>query len=184
MADIWGPIIGAAVGAAAVLASQYFTNRQQGRLQGQRIAADKVLKEMDFERLNRGVYNQVMALVSEVGKFVYQCRTVGPVDFAKMDRPLGRMLDRVYMADVTNALTPSQTTALYDAAGWIEIAYLNTLREPWGGHSGKTYDYDMAARMVRATFKGPCESLAFFWHEMGDEIQARKYKAAADAQDS
>jgi hypothetical protein len=164
-----------------VLASQYFTNRQQERLQGQRIAADKQLKKMEFERLDRGVYNQVMALVSEVGKFVYQCRTQSGVDWSKMERPLTRLLDRIYAPDIANALTPSQAAALYEAAGSIEVAYQFTLQQPWGSQS---YFWFEAKKSISATFEGPCESIGFFFHEMDDEPQAQKYKRAADAPDT
>jgi hypothetical protein len=171
--------IGALIGAAAVLTSQYFTNRQQERLQAQRIAADTRLKLMDFERLDRGVRSQVSALVSQVGKFVLQCGTQSGVDWTKMEPPLKRLLDRIYMPDVANALTPSQAGALYEAAGSIELAYRFSLQQPWG-RPGEKFDAFEAREQVKATYKEPCETIAFFWHEMDDEMQAQTFKTAAE----
>ncbi len=128
---------------------------------------------MDFDRLNHGVFNQVAALVSEVGKFVYQYRTLSPVDWTKMRPTVDRLLDRIYQSDIPCALTASQATALYRAAGSIEVAYLFTLQQPWGGATEQKYEPFEAIRLVKATFKDPCEKVAEFWREM-DTNKKRK----------
>lgn len=184
-----GAVIGAVVGATAALLAQLIAGKQQLAAQAERIAADKTLKEMDFERVDRGVRRQVNALVSEVGKFVYQCRTLSPVDWTKMEPVLTRFLNRIYQPDVPVALTDAQAEALYAAAGAIEVSYQFTLQQPWGRMVTKSnqepekYDAFQAIDLVKATFKDPTAKIASFWHEMGEAERASKYQAAADKPD-
>jgi hypothetical protein len=166
------------------LLSQYFSGKREERMQAQRIEADKALKQMDFDRLNLGVYNQVCALISEVGNFVYECRTHKPVDLAKMEPVVNRLVTRIYMPDVANALTPGQAHALYEAAGTVELAYRYALQQPWAQPTWQNLNMQEATRECKVAFKQSCETIAFFWHEMEDEIQAQYFKAAADAADS
>jgi hypothetical protein len=151
------------------LLSQYFSGKREERMQAQRIEADKALKQMDFDRLNLGVYNQVCALISEVGK---------------MEPVVNRLVTRIYMPDVANALTPGQAHALYEAAGTVELAYRYALQQPWAQPTWQNLNMQEATRECKVAFKQSCETIAFFWHEMEDEIQAQYFKAAADAADS
>jgi hypothetical protein len=107
----------------------------------------------------------VRALVSEVGKFVYQCRTVSPVDWEKMRVVLERTQDIVYKPEVATALNDVQAEAFYAALGSIEVAYQFTLQQPWGKNAGQ-YNALEAIDYVKATFKDPCAKLADFWSEM------------------
>jgi hypothetical protein len=120
MPDVWGPILGAAVGAAAVLASQYFTNRQQERLQGQRIAADKALKDMDFDRQDAGVRRQLLARVGQVCTYVAAARETGHTDYEALRQMLDRLNERIYRWEVPIAIEDIVAEMLYGASEILE----------------------------------------------------------------
>lgn len=165
-------LLGSLVGAGAALGAQALATFAQAKRENMRMS-----------RTDAGVRRQVKALVSEVGKFVYQCRTQSPVDWSKMRVVVERMQTRLYNSEVSTALTDEQAEALYAAAGTIEVAFQFTLQQPWGNDKGEKYDAFDAMELTKATYKDSCGKLARFWSEMGDSESSKKYKDAYEKPD-
>lgn len=151
----------AMVGAGASLAAQGLAFFVQSQLKGR-----------DADRMDQGVRRQVMAVVDQVGGCVLLARQYGPMDWKKMGQFLDRLQSRIYLWEVSVALTNEQSERLYFAAGLIEIAYnnarqLKTEREPVEDEYAMT-EYDQYADRIREMFNESCIALAGFWDAMGD----------------
>jgi hypothetical protein len=160
-------IEGALMGAGAAIAAQLFGSVVQGALQ-----------QRTFSRTDAGVRRQITALVSRLGEFVYQCRTESPVDWARMQPVLDRMLTRIYVSEISTALTDAQANALYAAAGSIEIAFQFRIQRPTNGKDDPHAALDGIAG-DKAAFGDSCERLSAFWDAMGHTTEAARFRAAA-----
>lgn len=98
---------------------------------------------------------------------------------------LERLQDRIYLWEVSTALTDEQADALYRAAGDIEVAYRFALQNGWGQKSDDAKrDYGKEREECRGTFNAACGSLAEFWEAMGEQTMsddfAKRYDKPAE----
>lgn len=163
--------IGSIIGASAVLAGQYFTGRLQLRMQTRQLAATENLKQLEFDRIDSGVRRQVKALVDQVGNFVYLSRKYGPVDWQKMSVFKERLESRIYLWEVSTALTDEQAEALYYAEASIDVNYRFALQEPWIGEDPHEH-----REQAKAIFNDSCGALAKFWNVMGETQRSSKFR--------
>lgn len=169
-------LVGALIGALAVIIGQVLAARMQAKAQARQIDADKNLKKMDYDRADAGVRRQIEALVDQVGNFVYIARTMAPVDWVKMGAFVERLQSRIYLWEVSTALTNEQAEGLYFAAGTIEIAYRHALMQPYGDLTHVPENREQEIADCKELFNDASGALATFWETLGDVKRAEYFR--------
>jgi hypothetical protein len=167
---IFGALIGALIGAGAVLIGQIIAARNQEKTQERRIIADKELKQMEFDRLDAGVKRQLVALVGQVSTHVEVLRRNGYADYPALRQVIDQMDERIYKWEVPTALQDYESEALYRASESIELAYQASVRMGFLdvlGVDDQAKRFEMMDR-AKELWKTPCQCLCTFWATMGD----------------
>ena len=162
-------LLGALIGGGSAVLAQHLLAQRQERMQGERITADKNLKEMEFDRLDAGVRRQLVALVAHVCTYVVVGRETGHTDYQALRLLLDRLNERIYRWEIPTALKDYEAEALYRAAEVIEIQYRTALEHSLDNFDGVDWE-ERAKReyLAKANFKESCRALCGFWASQGD----------------
>jgi len=171
-------LVGALLGAGAAIFAQHLLAKRQETMQNQRIAADKELKQMEFDRLDAGVRRQLVALVGQVCTYVAVVRETGHTDYEALRQMLDRLNDRIYRWEVPTAIEDHVAETLYGASEMLEIEYRTAIANGFDKFDDGITQTERAQReyFAKANFKVGCKQLCAFWATQGDMVRQSQFQ--------
>jgi hypothetical protein len=153
-------LVGAALGAGGVILANWLLTGREERMQVERIAADKQLKEMEFARLDAGVRRQVIALLKDVSAFTRFMRETGDSDLPYLQELRDRLRERVFCWEVPTAFTDAEAELLYRITSMLNLMYKALTDIPAS---------DDRVKATKSLTSKLSERIREFWSLVGDD---------------